>query len=157
MWKFKQNCIQGQVLKDSQPWRTMLSLKFLVLQNCPDFTPESLISIRSVSGVTLMELPHAWSLKIWKPSDPLLAKSHLFEVAFCLAVVVLSKIPKKLVFYWKQHYKKWKAKPSRLHCLSISVRLKEVARPSCFSLKEYFFFSSVVLVLWLVPFCCVLS
>lgn len=36
-----------------------LSLKFLAIQNLPDFAPESLISIRSVSGVTLMELPHA--------------------------------------------------------------------------------------------------
>lgn len=36
-----------------------LSLKFFAIQNLPDFAPESLISIRSLSGMTLMELPHA--------------------------------------------------------------------------------------------------
>lgn len=36
-----------------------LSLKFFAIQNLPDFAPESLISIRSVSGVTLTEFPHA--------------------------------------------------------------------------------------------------
>lgn len=126
-----------------------LSLKSLAIQYLSDFVPESLI--RRASGVALMELPHAWSPKTWKPSDLLLAKSHLFEVTFCLAVVVLFKIPKKLVFSWKQHYKRWKAKPSCLHCSSISVRLKAVARPSCFSLQTNpFFFSTAKLVLWLI-------
>lgn len=49
----------GSSAKRFTALKNSLSLKFLAIQSLPDFAPENLISIRSVSGVTLMELPHA--------------------------------------------------------------------------------------------------
>lgn len=123
-----------------------LSLKFLAIQNL------QILPLRAWSVLGVCQVWPWWNFHMPEVFWSAIGKKSSVWNAFCLAVVALSKIPMKLV-YWKQHYERWKAKPSCLHCLSISMRLKEVARPSWFSLRtNTFFFPSAMLVLWLMLF-----
>lgn len=134
------------MLKESQPWRSHC------LWNFWPFKTFQILPLRAWSVLGVCQVWPWWNFHMPEVFWSAIGKKSSFWNAFCLAVVALSKIPMKLV-YWKQHYERWKAKPSCLHCLSISVRLKEVARPSWFSLRtNTFFFSSAMLVLWLMLF-----
>lgn len=160
--KTQANLLSRSSAKRCTALKNSLSLlKFLVIQNLPNLAHKSLISIRSVSGLpgmTLNELPCAWNLKTWKPSDLLLAESHLFEVAFCLAVIVLSKTPKETGLLTSATLQE---KGSQTHLLVLSQHFCETEKSgqtNFFFKNKYLFFliCGVVFALWLMP-CCQVS
>lgn len=106
--------------------KNSLSLKFLV-------------SVSGLPGMTLNELPCAWNRKTWKSSGLLLAESHLFEVAFCLAVIVLSKTPRETGFLLNKVLQEME---SQTHSLALSWHFREVensGQSKVFVLKYFCF------------------